>query len=84
MEDNTSPTYAVTKSLFSTFRIMKKKMMVSGETPKCVIQELGYCITSIKDGVVDPLSLVLILSDEEKRDPRVSKAVQQMLEEYVW
>lgn len=84
LEDNPFPTYAVTKAELAASGIMKKKLMIHGETPECIIHELGYCITSIKQGVVDPLSLVLILSDEEKRDPRVSKAVQQMLEEYVW
>lgn len=84
LEDNPFPTYAVTKAELAASGIMKKKLMIHGETPECIIHELGYCITSIKQGVVDPLSLVLILSDEEKRDPRVAKAVQQMLEEYLW
>lgn len=34
--------------------------------------------------IMDPLSLQLSLSEEEKEDYRIGKAVKEMLEEYVW
>lgn len=84
LEVSAYPTYAVTKADLSASGIMKMKPMALGELPKCVIHELGYSIPAIKQGLIDPLSLALILSDEEKHDPRVEKAIKQMLEEYVW
>lgn len=34
--------------------------------------------------MIDPLSLTLILSEEEMKDPRVESSVNEMLEEFVW
>jgi len=33
---------------------------------------------------MDPLSAALSISEEDKRDPRVEKAIEEMLEKYVW
>ena len=33
---------------------------------------------------IDPLSVVLSLSESELEDPRVQLSVDEMLEEYVW
>ena len=33
---------------------------------------------------VDPLSILLMLSPEEKADPRIEMAVDEMLKEQIW
>ena len=48
------------------------------------MQEIGYQIDFGVGMAIDPLSLVLSLSDEEKDEPRISMAVDEMLERYVW
>ena len=55
-----------------------------GETPGCIIQELGYYIPFRDLNAVDPLTVLLLISDEDKEDPRISMAIDEMLEEYVW
>ena len=55
-----------------------------GENPACIIQELGYQIPFGNVDAVDPLTVVLSISEEEKTDPRVSMAIDEMLESYVW
>ena len=52
--------------------------------PGCVVQELGYVIKFNKNQVIDPLSVALMITDSELSDPRVSKAVDKMLEAEVW
>ncbi|MBO4440892.1 hypothetical protein J5834_02145, partial [bacterium] len=84
LEDNPYPTYAVLKPELSKSGILKKKQVAASETPECVIHEIGYHIPLIKKDAVDPLSLTLMLSNEEKNDPRVAKTIEEMLEEYVW
>ena len=34
--------------------------------------------------VIDPLSVALMITDSELNDPRVSKAIDEMLEVEVW
>ena len=84
LEDNPYPTYAVLKPELSKSGILKKKQISVSESPECVIHEIGYHIPLIKQDAVDPLSLTLMLSVEEKNDPRIAKAIEEMLEEYVW
>lgn len=82
--DNEYRTYAVGKKDIGGLAIEKKDMVVSGERPACIIQELGYLIPSEDGSTVDPLSASLLLTGEEKQDERVLKAVDEMLEECVW
>lgn len=84
LEDNTYPTYAVLKPELSKSGILNKKQISLSESPECVVHEIGYHIPQIKKDAVDPLSLTLMLSSEEKSDPRVAKTIEEMLEEYVW
>lgn len=76
--------FAITKKKLTDVDISADKLVPAGETPLCVIQELGYRIF-YEDGVaVDPLTVVLSLSENELSDPRISMAVSEMLEERVW
>ena len=54
------------------------------EEPACIIQEVGYILPFGENKAVDPLSLTLMLSEEEIDDPRVESCVEEMLEELVW
>ena len=46
--------------------------------------KVGYWIESGDGTKIDPLSTALSISEEDKKDPRVEKAIEEMLEEYVW
>jgi hypothetical protein len=37
-----------------------------------------------KGDAIDPLSLLLSLTDDEKADERIEISIREMLEEYVW
>ena len=47
-------------------------------------QELGYWIPFENEVAADPLTIAISISNEAKEDPRISKAIDEMLEEYVW
>jgi hypothetical protein len=81
--DNSYPTCAITKTQMKEYGIRERKQVPKGEVPGCVVQELGYFIP-YKDGkVIDPLTTLLIM-ENEREEPRVDKALDEMLEEYVW
>ena len=84
LEDNSYPTYAVTKKELSETGIAKMKRIQMGEEIGCTVLELGYFIDFAQKSTEDPLSITLSLSDEEKEDERVLISVNEMLEEYVW
>lgn len=84
LNDNQYRTYAVGKREIGQLEIEKKDIVVSGERPECIIQELGYIISFGDGKAIDPLSAALLLTESDKQDERVEVAVDEMLEEYVW
>lgn len=84
LDDGMYPIYAVTKKELAQVDISADNRVPAGETPGCLVQELGYHITFQDKKAVDPLTVVLSLTEEELADPRVSMAVDEMLEEHVW
>lgn len=84
LNDGAFPVYAVTKKDLSAAGISFDTLAPAGETPECIIQEVGYQIPFDNGVAVDPLTAVLSISDEEKADPRVSMAIDEMLDTYIW
>ena len=84
LNDNEYRTYAVGKKDIGQLAIEQKDIVVSGERPECIIQELGYIIPFGDGKAIDPLSAALLLTEDEEQDERVEIAVDEMLEEYVW
>ena len=57
---------------------------IKKDEPGCIIQEVGYVVSFGKGDAIDPLSLLLSLTDDEKADERIEISIRKMLEEYVW
>lgn len=83
LDDNEYKTYAISKFQLTEYDIRNRKQVPKGEIPRCVVQELGYIIDYKGLGVIDPLT-VFMLMEKEREEPRVDKALEEMLEEYVW
>ena len=84
LDDGLYPFLGITKSNLKELDLSLSMLSPSGEVPVCVVQELGYWI-SYEDGkAVDPLTVSLSISKDAKEDPRISMAIDEMLEEYVW
>lgn len=82
--DNPFPIYAVSKKEIGALLMKNELLCSSADMPGCVIQELGYIIKSDLNPAIDPLSVALMITDSERSDPRVSKAIDEMLEVEVW
>ncbi len=83
LEDNEYVTCAITKLQLKSFNMRNRKCVPKGEVPGCVVQELGYIIDFKDVSAIDPLT-VLMLMESKRENPRVDKALEEMLENYVW
>ena len=77
------PILALTKREFHSLNLSANKFVPAGELPKCVVHKTGYWIPFAEGEAIDPLSTVLSLDADERADPRVSMAIDEMLEKYV-
>ncbi len=84
LDDGAFPVFAITKKELYATEISKDMLVPAGEDPACIIQELGYQVPFENGDAVDPLTVALSISEEEKSDPRVSMAIDEMLEAHVW
>ncbi len=84
LDEEKYPILAVTKKNLAELSITGNRLAPAGEVPGCIIQEIGYQIPYENGAAVDPLTVALSLSDDELSDPRISMAVDEMLEGHVW
>lgn len=83
LNDNGYRTYAITKELAKSLRIVDLPCIPNGEVPAETIQILHYDIPFGDGTAVDPLTAILSLSDEDKKDPRIASAIDEVVEENV-
>lgn len=84
ISDNKYPTYVVAKKDIKDLALKDRLVDIKKDEPSCIIQEVGYVVSFDKGDAIDPLSLLLSLSDDEKKDERIEISIREMLEEYVW
>ncbi|SEG04987.1 hypothetical protein [Lachnospira multipara] len=84
ISDNKYPTYVVAKKDIKDLALKDRLVDIKKDEPGCIIQEVGYVVSFGKGDAIDPLSLLLSLSDNEKADERIEISIREMLEEYVW
>lgn len=77
-------TYAISKDQIVSSGVKEIREVPYDEEPYCYVQEVGYILPFGDGKAVDPLSLTLMLTDEDLADPRVDSCIKEMLEEYVW
>lgn len=82
INDNNYPTYGILKKNIKSLDT-SKAIGLDNEIG-CEILELGYLIDYKGKKIMDPFSIILSLTDEEKADERIQMAIDEMLEEYVW
>ena len=83
ISDNKYPTYVVAKKDIKDLALKDRLVDIKKDEPSCIIQEVGYVVSFGKGDAIDPLSLLLSLSDDEKKDERIEISIREMLEEYV-
>lgn len=84
LEGSSYPIYAVQKKEIGKLLEQNEQIQLQDEIPGCIVQEVGYMIDYKNEKATDPLSVSLMLTDYDMEDPRVEKAVDEMLEENVW
>lgn len=84
LNESEYPVHAMTKKEMNNIDISGNNLVPAGELPGCLIQKMGYHIPFGDGLAVDPLTTALSINEEEMADPRVSMAIDEMLEEHVW
>ena len=84
LADNSYPTVAFEKKQIKELNIAAWLQVPAMEQPVCIAQEVGYILPFDERNAIDPLSVTLMLTDEDRSDPRIETSVNEMLEEYVW
>ena len=85
LADNSFATYAITKQALKNLH-PEKLPQVPPELPAAVIQVMGYtCLyEKTEELIIDPLSAVLSLAQEELNEPRIEGAVKEIMEEFIY
>lgn len=78
------PTVAFEKAQIRELNIAAWQQVPAIEQPACVAHEVGYILPFGKHNAIDPLSVTLMLTDEDRADPRIEQSIDDMLEEHVW
>lgn len=84
LSDDQPPTYAFEKAQMGELGTRTWRQAALMEPPVCIAHEVGYILPFAECRAIDPLSITLMLTEEEKADPRVEMSIDEMLEEYVW
>jgi len=81
LAENQYPIFVASKEEAKRMSIGKLPVIPKGETPEIVVQVMRYELDYKDNTAVDPLTAILSLTDEEKNDPRVEGAIEEILEE---
>jgi len=81
LNDNFYKVYAVDRARAAELFLEDKACVPGGEVPAEVITVMQYVIPFRDRKMIDPLSIVLMLSEEDREDPRVEMAVDEMIKE---
>ena len=81
LADNPYPTYAVPKNAAKGLELSKMPLIPVDENPNMVLHVLRYDLEYRNSAAIDPLTAILSLTDEEKSDPRIESAIEEILED---
>jgi len=84
LADDPYPTVAFEKAQMKELNTAAWRQVPSTEQPVCIAHEVGYILPFGEHNAIDPLTITLMLTDEDKSDPRIEMAVEEMLGEHVW
>ena len=81
LADNHYTVYAISKDDAKEIGKLKLPLVPENETPFIIIHVMSYNLEYHEANAIDPLTAILSLTDEEKTDPRVEAAIDEILEE---
>lgn len=80
IEDNKYPTYSLTREGEKVFHMKERIQVPKWEMPGCIIQIVKYQLNLNDNWTMDPLSVVLSLSKQEKSDPRIEGEIEKLIQ----
>jgi len=80
LSDNPYTVYAVPRDNAKALELSRLPRLPNGEIPTMIVQVIRYDLEYQSGAAVDPLTAILSLSVEDKADPRVELAIEEILE----
>jgi hypothetical protein len=80
LTDDPCTVYAITKDSAKVLESRNLPLIPESESPIMIVQVMRYDLDYHDTAAIDPLTAILSLSDEEKTDPRVEAAIEEILE----
>jgi hypothetical protein len=80
LSDNSYSTLSISKSNIMTLDTSRLPLIPNDETPEMLLQVMQYDIDYGDNTVIDPLTVILSISDNEITDPRIESAINEVLE----
>lgn len=81
LDEGHTHVYGITKTLAADMKLSQRPQVPADEIPAVIVQVLGYELPFQNDLAVDPLTAILSLTPEEREDPRVAGAIQEIEED---
>ena len=79
--DNPYTIYAITKKADKELELKKMPLIPDNESPVMVVHVMHYDLEYQTADAIDPLTAILSLTQEDKEDPRVEAAIEDVLED---
>ena len=79
LADDRYPTYALSREEYRQLQGNTYEICPKTEVPVCKLQVMRYKIE--QNYVIDPLSAILCMTEQDKNDPRIENAIDMILEE---
>lgn len=84
LNDNTYPTYAITALQEKELALQDVDQVPEREQPMALIQVMQYAVHFRNGDATDPITAFLSLKKQDREDPRVTDALNEILEEQVY
>ena len=83
LSEENSHFYAIAKNQYRISNLMKIPVIPHYENANVILQVLSYNLDYNENTIVDPLTVILSLTDKEKSDPRVESTINEVLKVYL-
>ena len=84
LNDNSYTVYSINKRNAKALDIARLPLISDNESPMMVVQVMNYDLDYRDAAAIDPLSAVLSVYGDDKNDPRVEAAIEEILEDCLY
>ena len=81
LSDDPHTTFAITRDTAKALDTSRLQLIPDSESPDMVVHVMRYILDYHDAVAIDPLTAILSLTEEDKNDPRIESAIEEILED---